>query len=380
MANRKGRRRRFGSVRQLPSGRYQVRYQGPDGLVRTAPRTFGSETEANVWLTLTEAELVRGDWIDPDAGRLPLGKYAVTWIAQRPGLSPRTVVLYEGLLRLHIQPTLGPLDLAAVTPERVRAWRSSLLERGVGQVTVAKAYRLLRAVMNTAVDDELIRRNPCRIKGAGREDSAERSVVSVEQVYRVAGAIERRWRALVLLAAFGGLRWGELAGLRRRRLDFKAGTVRVEVAMVEVRGKLAEGPPKWNSRRTVTLPAPVVDELRSHVAEFAEPGRNGRVFVGPKGGTLRRPNFQEAWVAATKAADVPTLRFHDLRHVGNTLASNTGASLRELMARMGHASPQAALIYQHATAERDRAIADALGEMIAASLADEDDDQGDEDG
>jgi integrase len=170
----------------------------------------------------------------------------------------------------------------------VLGW-SSLLERGVGQVTVAKAYRLLRAVMNT------------------------------------------------------------------------------------------EGPPKWNSRRTVTLPAPIVDELRSHVAEFAEPDRNGRVFVEPKGGTLRRPNFQDAWVAATKAADVPTLRFHDLRHVGNTLASNTGASLRELMARMGHASPQAALIYQHATAERDRAIADALGEMIVASLADDDDDQGDED-
>jgi Phage integrase family len=133
---------------------------------------------------------------------------------------------------------------------------------------------------------------------------------------------------------------------------------------------------------TVTLPAPIVDELRSHVAEFTERGRNGRVFVRPKVGTLRRPNFQEAWVAATKAADVPTLRFHDLRHVGNTLASNTGASLRELMARMGHASPQAALIYQHATAERDRAIADALGQMIVASLADEDadedDDQGDE--
>lgn len=311
--------------------------------------------------------------------------------ARRPGaglpapswLAPRTVVLYEGLLRLHIEPTLGKLELSAVTPGRVRAWRSSLLAGGVGQVTVAKTYRLLRAVMNTAVDDELIRRNPCRIKGAGREVTAERSVVSVEQVYRVAAAIERRWRALVLLAAFGGLRWGELAGLRRGRLDLKAGTVQVDVAVVEVRGRLAEGPPKWDSRRTVTLPAPIVDELRSHVREFSEPGRNGRVFVGPKGGTLRRPNFQEAWVAATKAADVPTLRFHDLRHVGNTLASNTGANLRELMARMGHASPQAALVYQHATAERDRAIADALGEMIVASLAAggavEDDDQGDED-
>jgi integrase len=202
-------------------------------------------------------------------------------------------------------------------------------------------------------------------------------VVSVEQVYRLSGKIDRRWRALVLLAAFGGLRWGELAGLRRHRIDLRARTVQVEAAVVEVRGRLIDGPPKWDSRRTVTLPEPIVDELRAHLAEFSERGRTGRVFVGPKGGTLRRPNFQEAWVAATKAADVPTLRFHDLRHVGNTLAANTGANLRELMARMGHASPQAALIYQHATKERDRAIADALGRMITDSLVDEE--QADED-
>ena len=138
-------------------------------------------------------------------------------------------------------------------------------------------------VARWAVEDELIRRNPCRIKGAGREASPERSVVSVEEVYGVAGAIERRWRALVLLAAFGGLRWGELAGLRRHRLDLATGTVRVEVAVVEVRGKLAEGPPKWESRRTVTLPGPIVDELRSHVAEFSEPGRIGRVFTRAEG-------------------------------------------------------------------------------------------------
>jgi integrase len=111
-------------------------------------------------------------------------------------------------------------------------------------------------------------------------------------------------------------------------------------AVVEVRGRLVDGPPTWDSRRTVTLPAPIVDELRAHMAEFSGRGRTGRVFVGPKGGTLRRPDFQEAWVKATKAADVPTLRFHDLRHVGNTLAANAGPNLRELMARMGHASPQ----------------------------------------
>jgi integrase len=372
MANSKGRRRRFGSVRQLPSGRYQVRYRGPDGLMRPADRTFDTETEANVWLTVTEAEMVRGEWIAPDAGRVPLGEYGARWIAQRPRLAPRTVALYESLLKLHITPDLGGVNLAALSPGRVRSWRAGLLDRGVGSVTVAKAYRLLRAVLNTAVDDELIRRNPCRIKGAGRENSSERSVVAIEQVYALADAVAPRWRALVLLAAFGGLRWGELAGLRRNRLDLDAGVVRVEVSVVDLDGVLTEGPPKWDSRRTVTLPAPIVDELRRHLAHFAEKGRTGRVFVGAKGGTLRRSNFHAAWGAATKAADVPTLRFHDLRHVGNTLASNTGANLRELMARMGHASPQAALIYQHATAERDRAIADALGEMINEALADDD--------
>jgi integrase len=373
MANRKGRRRRFGSVRQLPSGRYQVRYRGPDGLMRPADRTFDTETDAKVWLTMTEAEMLRGEWIDPDAGRVPLGDYAAAWIAQRPRLAPRTVALYESLLRLHIEPTLGGLYLATLTPARVRSWRAGLLDAGVGAVTAAKAYRLLRAVMATAVDDELIRRNPCRIKGGGREKSPERTVVGIEDVYALADAIAPRWRALVLLAAFGGLRWGELAALRRNRVDLDAGTVRVEVSVIDIEGHLSEGPPKWDSRRTVTLPGPIVDELRAHLVRFAERGRTGRVFVGPKGGTLRRSNFQATWREATKAVDVPTLRFHDLRHVGNTLASNTGANLRELMARMGHASPQAALIYQHATAERDRAIADALGEMIIDALADDDD-------
>lgn len=228
-------------------------------------------------------------------------------------------------------------------------------------------------MLNTAVDDELIRRNPCRIKGAGRENSSERSVVAIEQVYSLADEIAPRWRALVLLAAFGGLRWGELTGLRRNRLDLEAGVARVEVSVVDLDGVLTEGPPKWDSRRTVTLPASIVDELRTHLERFAEKGRTGRVFVGARAGTLRRSRFHAAWRAATKAADVPRLRFHDLRHVGNTLASNTGANLRELMARMGHASPRAALIYQHATAERDRAIADALGEMIIEALADDDD-------
>jgi hypothetical protein len=120
-------------------------------------------------LTVTEAEIIRGDWFDWTAGEVPLRECAAMWIVERAGLAPRTVGLHQPLLRLHIAPRLGDLDLVAITPGLVRSWRNDLLDRGVGRPTVAKCYRLLRAVVNTAVDDELVRRNPCRIKGAGSE-------------------------------------------------------------------------------------------------------------------------------------------------------------------------------------------------------------------
>jgi DNA-binding CsgD family transcriptional regulator len=137
MPNEKGRRRQFGSIRQLPSGRYQARFPGPDGLVRTAPTTFDTETDAARWLRLTEAEMIRGDWFDWASGEVPLAEYAAKWIAERAGLAPRTVVMYETLLRLHISPGLGSVELGALTPGRVRAWRSDLLASGVGAPALA---------------------------------------------------------------------------------------------------------------------------------------------------------------------------------------------------------------------------------------------------
>lgn len=138
MPSDKGRRRHFGSVRQLRSGRYQARYQGPDGLSRTAPRTFDTEADALRWLTVTEAEMIRGDWFDWTAGEIPLREYAAKWVVERAGLAPRTAELYQSLLRLHIAPALGDLNLVALTPGRVRSWRSDLLDGGVGRPTVAR--------------------------------------------------------------------------------------------------------------------------------------------------------------------------------------------------------------------------------------------------
>jgi len=362
-------KRRFGRVRKLPSGRFQARYRGPDGIDRPAPHTFATKRDAEQWLILKEAEIKRGDWIDPDAGRVPFEVYAKQWIDDRV-LKPRTEGLYRSLLRNHLLTTFGSLNVADIREADVRRWRKERLGV-VGQSTVAKAYQLLKSIMNTAVDDELIRRNPCRIKGASVPDTPEREMIPLSKVLEIATKIPPRYRALVLLATFASLRWGELAALRRQHLDLDAGVVRVTAALVELDGgKLLEDTPKSRAGwRTVALPAEIIADLRAHLEEFAEEGANGRVFVGPRGGPLRRSSFRRVWNKVRADVGLPDLHFHDLRHVGNTLAAATGASLKELMTRMGHSSTRAALIYQHASQDRDKLIADALGAALKAARA-----------
>ncbi|MFF7929335.1 tyrosine-type recombinase/integrase [Streptomyces mirabilis] len=367
MANKKGNRRNFGSVRQLTSGRWQVRYRDPEtGLLRPAEKTYATKTDAQVALTHIEADITRGQWADPDAGAVNFADYATAWLRDRK-LADRTRERNESVMRLHITPTFGAGSIADVTTARVRSWRGKLLAAGVGEPTVVKAYQLLRALMNTAVDDEMIRRNPCRIKGADSYDVPERPVLSVAEVFGVADAIGRRYRLLVLLAAFTTLRFGELAALRRRDIDLAGRLVVVRRAQAELQdGRLFDKAPKSAAGvRTVSFPGELVDAITLHLEYYAAAGQDGHVFVGPQGGQLRRSNFRDDWVKARKDAGVTAeLHFHDLRHTGNTLASTAGASTRELMTRMGHSSSRAALIYQHMTSDRDRAIADRLGAMI----------------
>lgn len=361
------RKRSFGTVRQLPSRRWQVRYTNPDGLLRPAPRTFARKKDAEAWLAKAHADIVRDDWIDPDAGRIPFPEYAEDWIAQHAGLGPRTRERYEELLRLHLAPTLGGRSVASIKEATVRGWRQELLTAGVGAPTVAKSYRLLRAIMNTAADDLLIRRNPCRIKGAGEDRTPERPILTIAEVYAVAGMVPDRYRALVLFATFCSMRFGELAALRRADVDLGAGFITVRASQSELKnGQLhVKGPKSEAGQRRVAVPAAVASDARRHLDKFTDPARAARVFVGPRGGLLRRRNFRRVWTKALEDSGVPRVHFHDLRHTGNTLAAATGASTRELMTRMGHASTRAALIYQHATSERDRLIAEGIDAQIA---------------
>lgn len=367
MANKKGSRRRFGAIRQLPSGQWQARYPGPDGLMRPADTTFRTKTEAAEWLVDKEAEIRSGEWIDPEAGKITLTKYAESWVAERPKIRATTRERSATLVPLHIAPHLGDMEIGDIRDRHIRRWYNQLGDNGVGAATIARSYQLLKSIFNTAVEDEAIRRNPCRIKGAAVYKSEERPVLTVGEVYALADRVPSRYRALVLLGTFTGLRWGELVGLRRRNVDLVACTVRVESIVVELgSGKmLKDQPPKSEAdRRTVAFPAELKPVMEVHLAEFVGPDAAAYVFTSPRGMVLRRANFRETWVGAVKAAGLSEVRFHDLRHTGATIAAQTGATLKELMLRIGHSTDKAALNYQHAAKGRDQEIASALNKLI----------------
>jgi integrase len=372
MPNKDG-HRRFGSVRKLPSGRYQVRYPGPDGVMRPGETTFTRKSEAERYLALVETQLAKREWIDPERGKIRLQDYAERWIAERPNLRPRTVQLYSWTLGKHITPYLGGVPLNRLDTPMVREWRSRLLADGVSVTMAAKAYRLLRAILMTATkEDELIRINPCRIKGADQEKAAERPVLSVPQVFALAERMPDRFRAMVLLTTFASLRWGEAMGLQRCDIDLTVGTVRIRQAFVEQRGVgLVLGPPKSRAGvRAVALPRAVAPAIRQHLADHVAEAAEAFVFTGENGRTVWRGTFNKLvkWSEAVAAVGAPGLHFHDLRHTGNTLASRApGASLRDIMARMGHDSPRAALIYQHANREADQGIANAIDKAVKAA-------------
>ncbi|GGN07965.1 putative prophage phiRv2 integrase [Terrabacter tumescens] len=365
-----------GSFRRLPSGRWQVRYTGPDGLRRAMNETYRTKADAEAAWSVLAGQIVTGRWTNPERARVTFSVYAYRWVGERAGLSPRTRELYTALLRLHVTPALGKIQMRHLGPEEIRQWRQARLDDGVGPSTVAKAYRLVSAICSTAVDDDLMHRNPCRIKGAGAESAPERPVLTLREVLALAEAITPRYRLLVLLAVFASLRWGELLGLTKADLDLDSMTVHVRRSVSEVGGRLVVKPPKSAAgRRDIAIPHVLKGEIERHLDAYAEPGPAGRVFTGAKGATPRRAHFVSIWRAAKTKAGVPeSVHLHDLRHTGNHLAASSGASTRELMSRMGHASMRAAIIYQHATAKRDRAIAEAMDRLFELP-EDEDEDE-----
>lgn len=309
---------------------------------------------------------------DPRAGARVLNDYFAAWLPARlvkgRPLRQSTRDGYERLWARTIEPTIGRRKLNTIRPEAVREWHGALAT-SKGQDQAAKAYRLLHAVLDTAEADDLIRANPCRIKGAGQEHHDERPLVKTEDVLDLVDAIDKRYRALVLVVGFASLRTGEALGLRRCDVDVLHREVHVRGQSQELRGgrRWLDHAKNDAGRRVVTLPDLVVAALDEHLAAFTGPESDAPVFTGPNGRPLLRRELSAAWKAAKKATGVPAhLRLYDLRHHAATLTARMpGVTTKELMARIGHSSWKAALIYQHAAAERDRAVASFMDDAIA---------------
>jgi integrase len=314
-----------------------------------------------------------GQFVDPKVGKELLSDYATLWLSTRlvrgRPLSPRTLELYRWQLRKHILPTLGKTQLRHLGTTEVRGWFARINgPDGPGQPTAAKCYRLLRAIMQTATEDGRVAKNPCSIRSAGREESVERPMITLEQLDAITAAAGERWRSLIDMAAWCGLRFGELAALRKSRIDLDTETVMVAESVSVLAGGVRHvGPPKSDAgRRAVAIPPHIVPALQDHLEHFSEGGPDGLVFVGPKGGALSSANFgADVWRPAVTSVGLRGFTFHGLRGVSATLAARQGATTKELMRRLGHATPDMAMRYQRADAERDRALARAMSDGLS---------------
>lgn len=366
MANSKGTKARFGSIRTLPSGRHQARYTGPDGAVHRAPFTFDTKGDAETWLSTVRADIVRDSW-DPNSTHrtkaLTFGTYAEKWLSGRT-LEARTRAHYRTLLDRQILPTFKAVPLKHITPALVREWYATT---ALDKPTLrSHAYGLLRTILGQAERDGLIPANPCHIRGAGATKRVKKvKPATLAELEQLVAALPERYRLMVLLASWCAMRFGELAELRREDVNTKTGVIHVRRGVVRAGGETIVKKPKTDSSiRDVAIPPHLLPLVRDHLLKHAAPGRGGLLFPARGGGHLQPSTLYRVFYPARLAAGRPDLRFHDLRHTGAVLAAQTGATLAELMSRLGHSTPGAALRYQHAAQDRDMEIAKRLSALV----------------
>jgi integrase len=385
MAGKKG-RRGWGRIRRLPSSkRFQASYMepgpaGPDKVRYNAPDTFGSRLDAEAWLASERRLIELGAWTPPPvraaqqmATSETVTQYADRWIAERK-LSPRTRKEYESKLRLHIKPApLGSVPIASLTAPMVRAWYAGLDKKY--PTRNAHCYSLLHAVCETAVTpDELLAINPCAINGAMYAATQRKPVIlSVGDLAALAEAIKpERLKVLILLKAWCGLRWGEVIELRRKDIDNDAEVVRVRRAASHRKG-CHIGTLKQGKPHTVVIPPHIRADIKHHLDVFVAKDEEALLFPPARGGChlndrVFRDYLDPALTKIGQKTGDDGMRVHDLKHFAGTMASRVG-NLRETMARLGHSTVKAALVYQGEVSGRDAEIAAALSELATNGAA-----------
>lgn len=370
MAGKPG-RRGWGYVGRMRSGRYQASYRGPDCVRHYAPHTFAAKLDAEGWLASERRAIELGTWQPPalalaqeKATMVTVGQYAAEWVEQR-NLKPRTRSLYEGLLRYTIAPTLGTVPVRHLTPDAVRRWYAGLDPDKTRRNS--HAYGLLHAIAATAVTDGLLASNPCVIKRAMNTSRKRQPVVlSVAEMGRLADAVPERFKALVLLAAWCGLRWGEVTELRRDDIGAGCEVVSVSRAVTRRDGLTRVDSTKSGEARTVVVPPHVRPVLKHHLDVHTKPDGDSLLFPNSKGAHLNDRVFAEsAYRPALKAIGREGVRVHDLRHFAGTQTARV-ANLVETMQRLGHSTAKASLQYQQQVSGRDAEIAAALSQLAEA--------------
>jgi integrase len=361
-------RRSFGKIHRERSGKFQASYIGPDGERHTAPTTFETRGDASAFLAEQQTKIRKGKW---DAGpenakppSLTLAAYANPWLADRD-LKPRTRALYRNLLDRRILPALGNKPLAGLTAADIRSWHAD--QASDMPTARAHAYALLRTILGSAVLDGLLPVNPCHIRGASGTTRRHRiEPASLLQLEMIIDNMPERYRLMILLASWCALRFGELTELRRGDVDLRHARVRVTRGVTWIGGKPRIGAPKSNAGiRDVAIPPHLIPAVRQHLQDHVGWGKDALLFSSPNGGQIGRGGaFQKHWERARKAAGRDDLRFHDLRHTGAVMAAQSGATIAELMGRLGHTTPAMAIRYQHVAQGRDDEIARRMSEMI----------------
>jgi integrase len=378
---RKRRRRRTWGAVEERSGRYRASYPAPDGerywIQDATGRVlwFTTYGDADTALAGVQADISRGAWEAPGvaeakakAAALTLRQYAGEWIANRrhprtgEPLKARTREEYDSEMRTHVYPVFGDVLLKEIKPADVRRWQA---RARVGETARAHSYSLLKTILQTAVDDDMLPSNPCRVKGASKAPAGEeKQPLTPAELAALAEAMPERFRVLVLLGGWCSLRAGELSGLQRQDLDIEAGLLHIRRGVVRVRAGLkAETPKSKTSARTIVVPPHILPTLAEHLNRFTGPARDAWVFPGAGGGPLAHSTLQNALIPAAERIGRPDVRAHHLRHTGQTLSMLAGVSREELMARAGHISLPVTLRYLHTSEERQREIAERLSAL-----------------
>lgn len=374
MAGKRG-RRGWGWIR--PSGRRGKRWHASylhDGARHNAPHTFGTKFDAEHWLT-GERRLIDLDAWTPPAQRvaerkvkaITLADYGQAWIEQRTvrgqPLKAKTRAQYEALLSGHLAP-LGNVPIKNLTPAAVRSWHAAM---GEDSPTMrSHAYGLLHAMLATSVADELIPANPCQIRGATKVQRKRKPVIlTVPEIAELADAIEPpRLRALILISAWCGLRYGEVTELRRKDIDKDCAVINVARGVTHRNGCFIDTP-KSGLTRPVVVPPHIRESIKHHLKTYVDKGAESLLFPAPRGGAcdhLNDKTFRARFVIAVKAIGRDGVRIHDLRHFCGTQTARVG-NLVETMDRLGHSTVTASLLYQQAVSGRDAAVAEALSKL-----------------